>query len=153
MAFNYKYVPKDQLDQGGLLPAGKYQFVITAIETHDNNGYTLKTSKGDPKIVVVHAVRNADGRLGTIKNHIASTMQWKLAQLADSVGVDIYNASGSFEESELISKTGWCEIIVTPAKGEFKESNNIKEYVARALEGNTGSKVQAEDAFDQEVPF
>lgn len=152
MAFNYNYVPKEQLDQGGLLPAGEYQFVITSVETHDKEGRVLKTAKGDQKIIITHAVRNADGRMGTIKNHIASTMQWKLAQLADSVGVNIYNESGSFEERELVSKTGWCEIVISPARDQFKESNNIKEYIAKAYEANTGSKVP-DDGFDQEVPF
>ena len=97
-----------------------------------------KMSKAsNPMMVVELEVYTPDGKSKFVKDYIVTGGEypndWRLSNLAKAVGID---ASGEISGHDLQGKGVNVKIGFKPAKGDFAESNDVKDYFKPESEDN-----------------
>lgn len=94
-----------------------------------------KVSKaGNPMMVVEVEIFTPDGKSKFIKDFITTggeyPQDWRLKHLAKAVGLPV---TGTINAIDLQDKSMHCKIGIKPAKGEYGESNEVKDYLEEGV--------------------
>ena len=110
-----------------LLKEGEGRFYIKAAITQ-KNGQLLKTSKGDPKVMLIIEIFDKDGKYATHYEHLTAK-SWTKQDICEAVGrPDLYK-SGSIEGLEqLDGMRGEC-IIKTSDDGSYGTRSVVDKYL------------------------
>jgi len=108
-----------------------------------------KTSKaGNPMMVVEIEAYTPDGKSKFIKDYIVlggeHPNDWRLDNLAKSVGL---TGNGEVNADDLNGKSMNVKVGLKPARGDFAESNDVKDYYKPEAEDN-GAPIGRDSAPD-----
>lgn len=115
---------------------GEYEFFITeVIEKCSQNGNDM--------FLLFISLRDQNGKTMEIRDHIVSTVRWRMSQLAKALGNDIKIKlkQGTLTSYDLKNRKGHCITVnETTEKGTFLK---IKEYKA----------INPNEIIDDSIPF
>lgn len=154
---SYTPISRKEADEANLTPKGKYPFEIQKSQ----DATSQKTGEAMYKInVTVYA---EDGET-FVYDYIVLNKQWawKLAHLADSVGLWEEYSAGRLTAESLNGRSGYLQLGIQKAKNGFPAKNVVSDYLpmqaesAQVSENSTpphepSAKVDAET--DGSIPF
>lgn len=116
-------------------------YPATVIKAEEKN-----SKAGNPMMVVELEVYTPDGKSKFVKDYIVTGGEypndWRLKNLAKAVGLD---DNGEVNASDLQGKNTNVKIGFKPARGDFAESNDVKDYYKPEAE-DTGEVIGREVA-------
>jgi hypothetical protein len=124
--FNFNYNRADRIGYA-LLNEGEATFSITGCASVDKQGNQLVTKKGLPCVQVFMIVEDNIGQTTRMTQYLTENMGQTIFALGQSIGVDIHNETGIFDEQILVGKCG--KLIISHDQNGNELRNNIKEYL------------------------
>jgi hypothetical protein len=122
---NFEPMPKEEMLQIGLMPKGRYLFVVKAA--------TEKMSKsGNPQIEVLLTVYDERGREHLLYDYLSPipALEFKLRHFCYAIGLGKMSEEGKFDTSIVNGKQGECHIYIREDKtGRYPPKNAIRDYV------------------------
>ena len=139
-----RFEPKSEAEiaQAGLWAKGTYDFEVA--EANEK-----VSSKGNDMVELIVRVYDQEGKSRKIFDWLVSTdgAAYKIRNFAAATGMLPDYEKGELRASEMVGKTGKCELIISKDKsGQYPDKNAIADYVTG------GASVKREDLED-EIPF
>ena len=137
----------------GLWEAGEYDFEIREA--------TEKESKSGNEMVELEVwIYDTSGGRRLVFDYLVATEKssWKIRHFAASCGLLAQYEKGTLMASEMVGRTGKCEVGVQPAKDGYQAKNVIRGYVRSSEKQAQSRPVQSRvkspaGDIDDEIPF
>lgn len=117
-------------------------YPATVIKAEEKN-----SKAGNPMMVVELEVFTPEGKSKFIKDYIVTGGEypndWRLKNLAKAVGLE---ENGEINADDLQGKSMSAKIGFKPARGDFAESNDVKDYYKPPTEGYELPPIGREEA-------
>lgn len=126
------------------LTPGHATFMIEEATAETPEGEPLLSKAGDPMLKMVLQCEDKYGNKGRVWEYITGKAGWKIKQIGECIGIDIFTPAGILDPIVLLGKTGSLELIEeigkegTPYAGRHSikvgkytpTSAPLKKYVA-----------------------
>ena len=145
---------------------GSASFEIKKVLTHDKEGQVLSTKSGDPKIVIIIELEDAEFNKADILMHITRKMGFRIHGLCMAIGRPELYAQSGLDTSKIIGCRGKCmmegktdeygyKLDITKFLEPSAHSMSIEEAVQRAtgFAPTEADNVLHTEFRDGDIPF